>query len=179
VQSVRFIGLFESEIMIVSIRRILFPTDFSEPAAEAKNYALVLADRLGAELHLLHVVVPPGMPFPNADTSWTMPATGVKGLVKDAEQRLSEEIGTWAEARRAVSSVVTGFAVDEIVHYAEEQQIDLIVVGTHGLTGITHLLLGSVAEKLVRCAPCPVLTVHPTGHQFVLESAILAEPIST
>ena len=98
-------------------------------------------------------------------------------MVKEAEQRLSDEIGTWAEERRTVGSVVTGFAVDEIVHYAEEHQIDLIVVGTHGLTGITHLLLGSVAEKLVRCAPCPVLTVHPTGHQFVLDSAILAERI--
>ena len=175
--SIRFLRLFESEIMIVSIRRILFPTDFSEPAAEAQNYALTLADRLGAELHLLHVVVPPGVAFPDADTSWTMPAAGAKGLVKDAEQQLSDLIGTWAEARRVISSVVTGFAVDEIVHYAEKHQIDLIVVGTHGLTGITHLLLGSVAEKLVRCAPCPVLTVHPTGHQFVLKSATLAESI--
>jgi universal stress protein A len=157
--------------MIVSIHRILFPTDFSEPAAEARKYAIALADRLGAELHLLHVAVPPVIPFPDATTSWTMPATGLKSEVEQAEQRLAQEITSWGEARRGVSTVIIGSAVDEIVKYANEHQIDLIVVGTHGLTGITHLLIGSVAEKLVRVATCPVLTVHPRGHQFLKDEA--------
>ncbi len=156
--------------MTVSIHRILFPTDFSEPAAEAQKYALTLADQLGAELHLLHVVVPPVIPFPDSSTSWTMPDTGLIDQVQEAEKRFSTEISSWGEERRVVSAVVTGFAVEEIVRYAEEHVIDLIVVGTHGLTGLVHLLIGSIAEKLVRMATCPVLTVRPGGHQFLIEA---------
>lgn len=165
--------------MNVSIRRILIPTDFSEPASEAKEYAMAMADRLGAELHLLHVVVPPVIPFPDSTTSWTMPATGLKSEVEAAKQQLSNEIAAWSEERRVVSSVVTGFAVEEIVKYAEEHEIDLIIAGTHGLTGISHLLIGSVAEKLVRVATCPVLTVHPSGHQFLIETSQETSSVGT
>ncbi|MEI8020144.1 MAG: universal stress protein [Schlesneria sp.] len=157
--------------MAVSIRRILFPTDFSEPSAEAQKYALTLADQFGAELHLLHVVVPPVIPFPDSSTSWTMPDVGLTEQVKGAERRFSMEIREWGEERRVVSAVITGLAVEEIVKYAEEHVIDLIVVGTHGLTGLSHLLIGSVAEKLVRVAMCPVLTVRPGGHQFLIEAS--------
>lgn len=157
--------------MNVSIRRILVPTDFSEPASEAKEYAAAIADRWGAELHLLHVVVPPVIPFPDSASSWTMPSTGLKSRVEEAEQEIRREVSTWSEERRVISTVVTGFAVEEIVKYAEEHSIDLIVVGTHGLTGISHLLIGSVAEKLVRAATCPVLTVRPGGHQFLIEAS--------
>jgi len=156
--------------MIVSIQKILFPTDFSAPATEAQHYAQALAERMGAELHLLHVVVPPTIPFPDSTTSWTMPDTGLKDLVQQAEQRIAKEVATWPEECRVVTSVTTGFAVDEIVSYAKANDIDLIVAGTHGLTGLSHLLLGSVAEKLVRIASCPVLTVRPGGHQFVVDS---------
>ena len=161
----------KGDVMAVSIRRILFPTDFSEPAAEAQKYALTLADQLGAELHLLHVVVPPVIPFPDSSTSWTMPDIGLIAPVKEAERRFSTEISSWGGERRVVSTVITGFAVEEIVKYAEEHQIDLIVAGTHGLTGLSHLLIGSVAEKLVRVATCPVLTVRPGGHQFLIETS--------
>ncbi len=164
-------SISKGSVMIVSIRRILFPTDFSEPAAEAQKYAIALADRLGAELHLLNVIVPPVIPFPDSSTSWTMPDTGLIEQVKDAEARFSKEISLLPEERRVVSAVVTGFAVEEIVKYAEEHVIDLIVVGTHGLTGLSHLLIGSVAEKLVRVATCPVLTVRPGGHQFLIEGS--------
>ncbi len=157
--------------MTVSIGRILFPTDFSEPAAEALKYAITLTDQFGAELHLLHVVVPPVIPFPDSSTSWTMPDMGLIDQVKDAERRFSTEIGSWEGQRQVVSAVITGFAVEEIVKYAERHVIDLIVVGTHGLTGLSHLLIGSVAEKLVRVATCPVLTVRPGGHQFLREAS--------
>ena len=157
--------------MTISVRRILVPTDFSEPAAEAKAYATALADRLGAELHVLHVVVPPVIPFPDSASSWTMPATGLRSEVEEAKKLLREEIATSSEEQRVVSQVVTGFAVDEIVNYAEKQDIDLIVVGTHGLTGLSHLLIGSVAEKLVRTSTCPVLTVHPKGHRGRIEAS--------
>ena len=157
--------------MIVNIRRILFPTDFSDPAREAQQYAVALADRMGAELHLLHVVVPPRIPFPDSSTSWTMPDTGLKPQIEEAERRLSQMVGSIAEGLRVVTKVTTGPAVEEIVNYGTDHEIDLMIVGTHGLTGISHLLIGSVAEKLVRVASCPVLTVRPEGHQFLLDAS--------
>ena len=156
--------------MFVSIRRILFPTDFSEQAKEAQKYAMALADRFGAELHLLHVVPEVAMPLPDSTTSWTLPAADLKLQVEAAERQLLHDLGPdWAEERRTVHTAVVGNAVEEIVKYAKEHEIGLIVIGTHGRTGLSHLLLGSVAEKLVRLATCPVLTVHPQGHQFLID----------
>ena len=156
--------------MFVLIRRILFPTDFSAPAKEAQKYAMTLADRFGAELHLLHVVPEVAVPLPDSTTAWTLPPADSKLLVEDAQQRLLEELGPdWAEERRTVHAAVVGDAVEEIVKYANEHEIGMIVIGTHGRTGLSHLLLGSVAEKLVRLATCPVLTVHPQGPQFLID----------
>ena len=157
--------------MFVSIRRILFPTDFSEPAKAAQKYAMALADRFGAELHLLHVVVPVvAMPLPDSTTAWTLSAADLKWQVDAAEKRLLQELGPdWAEERRTMHTAVVGYAVEEIVKYAKEHEIGMIVLGTHGRTGLSHLLLGSVAEKLVRLATCPVLTVHPQGHPFLID----------
>ncbi len=156
--------------MFVSIRRILFPTDFSEQAKAAQRYAMVLADRFGAELHLLHVVREVALPLPDSTTAWTLPSADVKLLVEAAEQRLLEELGPdWAEERRTVRAAVVGNTVEEIMKYANEHEIGMIVIGTHGRTGFSHLLLGSVAEKLVRLATCPVLTVHPHAQQFLIE----------
>ena len=156
--------------MNVSIRRILFPTDFSAPAKEAQKYAMAFADRFGAELHLMHVVPDIAMPLPDSTTSWTLPAADMKLQVEAAEKQLSLELGPeWIERHRVVCKAVVGFAVEEIVEYAKKHDIELIVIGTHGRTGLSHLLLGSVAEKLVRLATCPVLTVHPQGHQFLID----------
>ena len=156
--------------MMISIRRILFPTDFSEPAKEAKQYAAALADRFGAELHLLHVVAPV-MPYPDAASPWVMPEKELELQIQAANQRLGQEIDTqWSQQHRLKQTTVTGFAVDEILKYATDNEIDLIVVGTHGHTGLSRFLIGSVAEKLVRLAKCPVLTVHPTGHHFLIDS---------
>lgn len=156
--------------MIISLKRILFPTDFSEPAKEAQQYAMALADRFGAELHLLHVV-PVVIPFPDAASPYVLPEREMEIQVETAKTRLTEILdSTWAKDHVIVASAVMGLAVDEILNYTKENEIDLIVVGTHGHTGLTRLLIGSVAEKLVRVASCPVLTVHPKGHQFLVES---------
>jgi nucleotide-binding universal stress UspA family protein len=157
--------------MDIAIRKILFPTDFSDAAAEARQYAMALAERFDAELHFLHVAIPPVVPYPDSATSWTMPDIGMEPQVEEAKRTIQNQVDSWSDRRRAVISVKVGFAVEEIVDYAQEQQIDLIVAGTHGHTGITHLLIGSVAEKLVRIATCPVLTVHPKGHQFLMDSS--------
>ncbi len=151
--------------MNVSIRRILFPTDFSKPAKEAQKYAVTLAEKFGAELHVIHVVPEIILPATDSYTAWTLPEGGMKAQLEAAEKQLHAEFGAIPGSRRAV---VVGFPVEETMKYAADNSIDLIVIGTHGHTGLSHLLLGSMAEKLVRLAKCPVLTVHPQGHQFVV-----------
>jgi universal stress protein A len=156
--------------MNISIHRILFPTDFSESARTAQRYAMALAEKFGAELHLIHVV-PPFVPYSDVSAPWVMPENEVKYQVDAADQRLRREIDSqWQEQHTAQFTAVSGFAVDEILQYAQNQDVDLIVLGTHGHSGLSRLLIGSVAEKLVRTATCPVLTVHPEGHQFVTKT---------
>lgn len=150
--------------MTISVRRILFPTDFSEPARQAQKYAAALAEKFGAELHAMNVVPEIILPATDSYTVWTLPEGGMKAQLDAAEALLKTEVGL---PTTVIRHVTVGFPVEEIMKYAGEHDIDLIVVGTHGHTGLSHLLLGSVAEKLVRLATCPVLTVHPKGHQFV------------
>jgi nucleotide-binding universal stress UspA family protein len=88
----------------------------------------------------------------------------MKAQLETAEKQLQQELGTLM----ATKCVVMGFPIEEITKYSSEHAIDMIVVGTHGHTGLAHLLLGSVAEKLVRLSTCPVLTVHPKGHPFLV-----------
>jgi len=161
--------------MKISIRRILFPTDFSAPAKEAQLYAMSLADRFGAELHLLHVV-PLVVPYPDASFPWVVPENEMQLQVEAASRHLAKELdATWAQEHVVVYKAVMGLAVDEILGYVKEHDIDLLVVGTHGHSGLARLLIGSVAEKLVRTATCPVLTVHPTGHQFLIDTSDSAQ----
>ncbi len=154
--------------MTIVISRILFPTDFSEPAREALQHTVAFADRFGAELHLVHIVAPM-MPFPDATSSWVSPDTNQYLQIEAAEERLAmERQAQWSEQLRIVRFTAIGFAVDEILKYAREKAIDLIVIGTHGNTGLSRLVIGSVAEKIVRLAKCPVLTVHPQGYPFLV-----------
>lgn len=151
-------------MMVISIQRILFVTDFSEPARKAQRYALALAETFGAELYVFHAVSEDVfIPAPDAAIVW------LDAEVERARKQLSAEFAAVAGPVKTVLEVRQGNAVHEIVRYADEQNIDLIVLGTHGRTGLSHVLLGSIAEKVVRLATCPVLTVHPTGHQFVLD----------
>jgi len=91
----------------------------------------------------------------------------------EPEESARQALESWNDpayeaARKVVRTIVTGTPFIEIVRYARENQIDLIVVGTHGRSGLMHSLIGSVAERVVRKASCPVLTVRPEGHQFVM-----------
>jgi nucleotide-binding universal stress UspA family protein len=144
--------------------KLLHPTDFSECAEHARDQALGLARALGAELILLHVSV-------------EAPLYG-EGLLGMAEtERVYEAQRKWAEtelAARAAALGQTGVAVrwlrrtgvphEEIVEAAGDEQADMIVIGTHGRGGLNRVLLGSVADRVVRLAPCPVLTVRsPEG----------------
>ena len=142
--------------------RILVATDFSPPSDTALEFARTLAARFGASLHLLHVVEDPTIGGPVASEMYLAesPATRTERL-KDSQARLSHRVtGSDRAALNATTEVVFGRSAEMIVDYAADTKADLIVMGTHGRTGLAHLLVGSVAERVVRHAACPVLTVR-------------------
>ena len=146
---------------MLEIRSILAPTDFSAHSEQAVRYACGLAERLGAELHLLHILseILPAGPDP-----LLMPVMPPE-YYEENEERARETLGRflqpgWGTPGSVVTAVRWGSPVEAIVAYAEEFKVELLVIATHGRTGLSHVLLGSVAERIVREAPCPVLTVR-------------------
>jgi nucleotide-binding universal stress UspA family protein len=134
---------------------VLHPTDFSENSEFAFRVACALARDHNARLILLHVIPPPmviyaGGPVPPE----TWPST------EEAQEKL-RQLESRAHKVRAESQVLEGDPVDMILRAAEETDSDVIVMGTHGRTGLGRLLLGSVAESVIRKAPCPVLSAKP------------------
>lgn len=140
-------------------RRILCPVDFSAPSKHALAYASQLAKADGAELVLLHVVPPSAYPVRNFGT-----ITGFPNLHDEIRKRVQQEL---SDARQAVDPAVRvsteirdGVPHDEVLAVASERDCDLIVIATHGHTGLKHALLGSTTERIVRLSPTPVLTLH-------------------
>ena len=150
----------------MDVKTILVPFDFGDPALHALAFARGLAERFGAALHLLHVVPSPHLETypavtPFSPAPYFVPREIIDDMVKDAERRLEHVLGSsQRQAFRARTFVTTGDPRQEILAHAAHEHVDLIVMGTHGRTGAAHLFLGSVAEKVVRTAPCPVLTVR-------------------
>jgi universal stress protein A len=149
---------------VIEIKSILAPTDFSTHSERAVRYACRLAERLGSSLHLLHVLseILPAGPDP-----LLMPVMPPE-YYSDNEARALETLDrlldpAWGKPASVVKVVRWGSPVETIVSYALDQRIDLISVATHGRTGLSHVLLGSVAEQIVREAPCPVLTMRDRG----------------
>lgn len=152
---------------MIAIKKILIPTDLSTPATEALHYACALAEQFQAELHVLSVIQDVALMSPDPNVPWVIPASSIAEVQRDLEVTLQKVPDPQWCAGKVVHRVIrVGVPYLEIDKYAAEQNIDIIVVGTHGRSGLTHLLLGSTAEKIVRKAPCPVLTVRPKGHQF-------------
>jgi nucleotide-binding universal stress UspA family protein len=152
----------------IRLTKVLVPTDFSEPSAKAVLYGQALARSFGASLHVLHAVEEP---LAQGWDAYGFPALLPERraqVLADAQRRL-EEVVPPPERDRQPTELVTclGDPRQEIVRFAKERGIDLIVMGTHGRGGVAHLLLGSVAERVVRTAPCPVLTVRHPEHEFV------------
>jgi nucleotide-binding universal stress UspA family protein len=146
--------------------RILVPTDFSPAADQALARARGLAEAFGASLHLIHVFEDPFTAAAYAPEVFAaLPPDYREAALADATRQLDERLG--AEERRTFGSttdVIVGLPAREIVRFAAAHDIDLIVMGTHGRGGLAHLLLGSVAERVVRTAPCAVLTVREPEH---------------
>ncbi len=160
---------------MIRITNVLVATDFSETSTSALNYGREFARTFGATLHVLHVV--------ENGLMWAGPeAAGIdfvqlqSELAADARRTLDGVVTAEDRAQlKAVTTVRAGNSpAFEIATYAKAEGVDIILVGTHGRGMIGHLLMGSVAEKLVRIAPCPVLTVHHPEHEFIQPDALVA-----
>ncbi len=148
-----------------NIKKILCPIDFSACSAEALDYAKELAKMLGASVHLLHVYQDPlaNVPFARANTSGAPSApideieAARRGRKTEIErlQKVCTDHGVPTQVEE-----VEGVPASAIVEAASRAKVDLIVLGTHGRTGLAHVVVGSVAERVVRLAQCPVLTVR-------------------
>jgi nucleotide-binding universal stress UspA family protein len=148
---------------MLPFKKILCPTDFSEPASVALKRAGELARHFAAELIVAHVIPPlPGphsFPDPQAPLNFEVPLFQQELAIK-AEQMLKELVSHQvAQEVRTRDLVTTGEAAPEILRVAQEEHVNLIVIASHGLTGWRRLVHGSVAEKVVRQATCPVLTI--------------------
>jgi universal stress protein A len=145
----------------MEIRHLLVPTDFSEGSKQALEYALGLARTCGAKLTLLHVVE-----LPSYITDGHTPVHLLMALRDDMQASARRELarllpegsGTPVEI---VRQVVVGAPHQQILEAAAAERVDWIVMATHGRTGLSHLVMGSVAERVLRTAPCPVLTIRP------------------
>lgn len=154
---------------MINLNRILLPTDFSEYSKPACNFACAFAEQFGAELHLLHVLQDLVAMVPEPGLAFPPPGDYMQELQESAEKGLTQLLDpAWEDGKTIVRSTRQGSPFLEIIRYAKETDVDLIVMGTHGRSGLAHVLLGSVAEKVVRKAPCPVLTVRSADHQFVM-----------
>jgi len=147
----------------LGIRSILVPIDFSLHSKNALKYAVPMARQFGASLHLIYVVEPTIYPADLGFGQVVLPGVEEELRQKGARELqalIEREIGT---AVPATSSVRTGNPHHEILNEAEDLGVDLIIVATHGHTGVEHMLFGSTADRLVRHARCPVLTIRPAG----------------
>lgn len=153
----------------IDLKKILVPIDFSEYSKKALQYAIPFARQFKAKIYLLYVVEPTIYPADFSFGQIGMPNVENELRVK-GEQELQELITN--EIRGAVPSealVKVGLPFVEVVSFAKDEGIELIIVATHGHTGVEHVLFGSTAEKIVRKAPCPVLVVRSEEKDFVDE----------
>jgi nucleotide-binding universal stress UspA family protein len=153
---------------MIAIRRIIVPIDFSEYSKKALRYAVEFARSFRAEIVLVYVVEPIVTP-----ADFSVGQMAVPGMESDFAQRGAEQLDKLldtvvADAVAARAVVRHGKPFVEIIRLAREEQADLIIIATHGHTGIEHALFGSTAEKVVRKAPCPVLSIRDPEQEFIL-----------
>jgi universal stress protein A len=154
----------ESSSLSIGIQSILVPIDFSVHSKNALKYAIPMAEQFKAKLHLVYVVEPTIYPADLGFGQVVLPGVEDELREKGAEELqalIDKEIAGRVEA---TSSVRTGNPHHEILNEAEERKVDLIVVATHGHSGMEHILFGSTADRIVRHSHCPVLTVRPQSY---------------
>jgi universal stress protein A len=141
---------------MITLRRILVPTDFSAVSEKALTYGKEFAASFDAHLHLFHVVQRPG------------PRKVNEQLERHAMERLEETLPIEERKRIGAELVVRGGEpYHEIIRYAESEEIDLIIMGTHAFGPVAHMILGSITEKVARKAPCPMMIVRESENEFI------------
>ena len=149
---------------MLEIKNVLVATDFSECSTTALECARGIAHAFGARLHVMHVAEPPV-------TEFLTPGARMPVINTVSDERHLLDTSVTDEDRQALRAklifVRDGTAADSIAEYAKQRHIDLVVLGTHGRRGLTHAIVGSVAERVIRLATCPVLTVRAHQRQFV------------
>ena len=148
---------------MIELKRILAPTDFSEYSDAAIDYACALADKFDSQLHLLHV-----LEVHASSTPVFGAGLAFNPRVRESRTAADKALEQVASGRAAVRATAEGPTFLEILRYAKENNIDIIVMGTHGRSGLAHVMLGSVAERVVRTAACPVVTVRHPQHSLDL-----------
>ncbi len=151
----------------INLKKIVVPQDFSEYSLHALKYAVTLAGLFGSELIVIHVVEPIVYPADFSFGQVSIPAMEEE-IRKHSEEQLNDLIAKEIPGDIRTTSVIrVGKPFIEIVEISKSENADLIVISSHGRTGMDHVLFGSTADKVVRKAPCPVLTVRPHEHEFV------------
>ena len=151
---------------MIEIRKIVYPTDFSDYAAYALPYVEEFAKKFGAKVILTHVIA---VPVYAATYEIAVDMTSLREAIQEAAVK---KLGEIADQLRAAgievqAAVELGNSFVEIISVARREKADLIIIATHGLGALKNLLLGSTAERVVRKAPCPVLTIRHPEHEFV------------
>ncbi len=153
---------------MIKIKRILLPTDFSDCAKQALKYALDFALERKAKLYILHVIQELSIPVGTEDAVYPI-AQIYDDMEREAKKNIHRLVPKrFREKLRVENIIIRGTPYLEIIRTAKKYDVDLITIATHGRTGISHVLLGSTAEKVVRKAPCPVLCVKHPEHEFVM-----------
>ncbi|MCF6156132.1 MAG: universal stress protein [Candidatus Brocadia sp.] len=152
---------------MINIKNILCPIDYSIYSEMALKYAIEFADKYQAKLYLMHVLDIRVYDINDPDLyNVTLADTET---VNKLRERLLKCVNEDTKGRISVEAIIIqGVPFSEIIKASKEYKIDLIVLGTHGRTGLSHAIMGSVAEKVVRKAPCPVLTIRHPEHDFIM-----------
>jgi nucleotide-binding universal stress UspA family protein len=162
-------------LIMILLKNILVATDFGEASDAALSYGRDLARTYGATLHVLHVAE--NLVVRYADDAALALLPQLQADIDEAARKrmaalVTDEDRTMLHAKPVV--LAARGTAEAIVEYAKTYNVDIIVMGTHGRGGFAHLLMGSVAERVVRTAPCPVLTVRHPEHEFIVPDALVA-----
>ena len=161
----------------MQINQILVPTDFSDNAQHAVDYAVDLAKRCSAKLHLLHTPVVPT--YLLMDLSYSPGPEAVTRILNDSQAALDAQAKAIADAGVELFTAIREGTVHEVIRdYAKEHDVDLVVVGTHGRTGVSKLMYGSVTERVIKTVHTPILVVPPGGHEKPPTSIVISYDFS-
>jgi universal stress protein A len=165
--------------IMISLKHILVATDFSEPSKAALTYGRALADNFRATLHIVHVVGNVPAVVYGAE-AYAVSTPELQQQIEDTARKQLDDLLIDNDERPLPTKralLTSNAPAAAIVDYAGHEHIDLVITGTHGRGAIAHLLMGSVAERIVRAAPCPVLTVRHPEHEFVIPDALVAASV--